>query len=161
MNADIRTYLDFDGHSTWRRHYDQIRNAGVVHLVFTPAFAEAFLPRESSTELIIELLDTTDGNTYRHKMYAAYDDAGYNSILDQDWNCIDGLIGLQGYFYAEHYCPCHRKDYASDAGAIIENDECEGRRFLVRSITCEKLPDLILYSETMSEDELEALLNGS
>lgn len=89
-------------------------------------------------------------------MYVAYE-RNKESILNEDYDSIE-VESLNGYFYGSHHCPCHRKSDARKAGAIIENDECEGNRFLIHSITCDKAPGLNLYSEVFTEEQLEKML---
>lgn len=65
-------------------------------------------------------------------------------------------MALQGY--AEHHCPCHRKVDARGAGAVVADDDCEGKRFLIERIESPNLPGLVLYTETMTAEVLEASL---
>jgi hypothetical protein len=138
-------------------HYIQ-KSFGGNALVFTEEWRKKFLPVEGAKSGMCDgfnvlLKDKTDGATYKTKLYVAYDDSCNESIFDEDYNTIEiTLQSVMGYFYGSHYCPCHRKQDAKGAGAIVENDECEGDRFLIESITCPDLPNLILYSETISEE---------
>lgn len=151
----VRAYLDFPGHDLYR-HYEDLPECKQAGLVFTPAFRAARLPPSGGDHFDAEILDTSDGKAYRVKMYVAYDE-GRRGTLDADFNWVDGLDSLQSHFYGCHCCPCHMKHYAASAGAETD-DECEGDRFVFRSITYEGLPGLILYSETMTAEELEKTL---
>ncbi len=101
------------------------------------------------TAFEIELLDTQDGKIYKGYSWAHYEDA---------WTYGNTETTVHIYMFLEHYCACHRKIDALDAGADTD-EECEGERFLVRSITAPAhLPGLILYSETLTLDELNISL---
>jgi hypothetical protein len=86
----------------------------------------------------IDLLDTRDGKVYKTKSWPHYEDA-----YAQDTHTTINI-----YMFLEHYCACHRKCDARDAGADTD-EECEGERFVVKSITCPtRTGGLVLYSET-------------
>lgn len=86
----------------------------------------------------IELLDTQDGKVYKTKSWAFY----------QEEFPGDTETSVHIYMFRDHYCPCHRKIDALAAGADTD-EECEGERFVVQSITAPAhMPGLILYSET-------------
>jgi hypothetical protein len=151
-NQNLMNYIDTHKHLL--QHYIGKEYGGLA-LVFTEQFMNDNLPTNStSAGLNICLLDNTDNKIYKSKIYVAYEDA---TTLDNEYNSIE-VKSLMGYFYGSYHCACHRKHDAQKVGAIVENDECEGKRFLIYSITCDKLPDLNLYSEVLTEDELENLL---
>jgi hypothetical protein len=154
MQPGARTYLEFPGPQLLT-HYTDLRDGG-WGLVFTPAFREAHLPGQGTDEFLADILDRTDGKIYRVPMYVAYEE-GREGALDEEYNWVDDLDSLQGYFYCCHCCSCHRKTYAKSAGADTD-EECEGNRFAFQQITYPNLPGLIHYSETMTDEELEATL---
>lgn len=85
----------------------------------------------------IELLDTLDGKIYKTTMGAHYEE------------CEGGFYTVHEYMLADHYCSCNRKADAGRGGAITD-DECDGRRFLVKSVKTPDWPNkLILYTETL------------
>ncbi len=151
-------------HRTLRTPYTEASYGGFL-LVYTPEWCRANLPQQvhgsqPQTTLQCTLLDTTDGKEYVMPLYLAYEHGGAQSFYAQgfDWNEVVGLTGLMSYWYGSHHCPCHRKHEAQRAGAVVEDSECEGKRFLIKQLVCEWWPELILYSETLGEEELEASL---
>jgi hypothetical protein len=106
---------------------------------------------------LIELEDTEDGG----KIYTARSWPSYHGDDSAGWGPDDPrMTHLHIYTYQEHYCACHRKSDAEAAGAGTD-DECEGERFAVRSITApEHLPGVVLYSETLTAEELTPKLAG-
>lgn len=109
-----------------------------THLPLAPLCRKDYDLREvfSPEAFEIELLDAKDGKIYFVKTWAAYEE-GEN-----------GLWQVHHYMFAEHYCACNRKLDASKQGAVTD-DECEGDRFKIRSITAPAtLPDVLLYTET-------------
>lgn len=170
--AGIAAYLAFPGHDLFQ-HYTALDYGG-LGLIFLPAFRDAHLPKGGTSDFLVDLLDTSDGKVYRHPLYVAYEHDAKAGALDTDFSWREWFTTLQGYFYGSHHCPCHRKDYAREAGAVVEYTEaekwadenggrdggyCSGDRFQIKSITCDGLPGLVLYSETMTEEELETILN--
>ncbi len=157
-------YLDHPAHAAWRWRYYETRT-GSFHLAVDPAWWEANLKAESPHgRLRVEYRDSQDGKLYEASIYAAWDDVSdcWFGAFDKDWNhlSLDQKVkGLQAYFYNDHHCPCHRKQDAAAAGAVTD-DECEGTRFLINRIWAPEFPDLILYSETMTDEELESKLLG-
>lgn len=158
-------YLNHPGHAGWRSHYSAGHNGPGLLLGFTQEWRDEFLPRGvgsgpgyDNKALLVKLLDTQDGKVYDTWLPAAYNDAAEIMMLDADWNPVPAWT-LLSYFYFHHHCPCHRKCDAKDLGADTD-EECEGDRFLIQSITCENFPKLVLYSETIGEEELEELLKG-
>ncbi len=110
----------------------------------------SFSTKQGESKYLFEvtLLDTRDGKEYLSREYACYEDP---AVFD------NSLAAVQEYMYADHFCACHRKIAAANAGADTD-EECEGERFLVKSIRGLNTPNLVLYSETMSLDELAATL---
>lgn len=158
--SGIVAYLSFPGHAGWLRRYAEISaEPDCFGLLFTPEFRSARLPADGTSDFDVELLDSTDGAIYRRKMSVACEGDASRVVADADGN-VREVMSLHGYFYAEHYCPCNRKLDAQRSGAVVEDDECEGDRFRIRSITCPGLPGLVLYSETMDEGELMAGVLG-
>lgn len=160
------TYLE--RHAAWLRHYF-IDDYTSVHLAIEPDWWKEHMPDEpkigqgKGNVLCAEYLDTTDGKLYQTPMYAAWADCPevYFEVWDENWNPVtaQNIKALQGYFYNDHHCPCHRKQDAEAAGAVTDS-ECEGTRFQIVRIWAPAHPDLILYSETMTAEELEARLRG-
>lgn len=129
-------------------------------LLFTEAWRNTYIPPDG-TDLDCIILDTETGKTAPYKLYNAVDQYG---LAGPTWDRGD-LLMLQPYCYQNHCCSCHRKQYAECSGLwdgeeelANEDDLCTGHRFKFVQITSPLLPDLILYSETMSEDELNARL---
>ena len=85
--------------------------------------------------------------------------------MDDNWKEPD-LWCLHPYMYQDHFCACHRKTdfYRADqnkGGKEFPDDtECEGNRYKVVNISSPLAPDVILYSETMTEQELLLKLKG-
>lgn len=105
---------------------------------------------DQRTHFAIELLDTQDGTVYGARAWPHYEDP--MSFDDES----EATVHI--HMFLEHYCACHRKIDAAAAGADTD-EECEGERFVVKSITApEWMPGLVLYSETMTAEELEATL---
>jgi len=129
------------------------------HLGFTREWAEANLPKSgTSNGFEIYLVDTEDNNKeYKTPGYVAWDCHSEMGFMDDDWNYVE-LLSLQAYFYGSHHCPCHRKQDAEAAGAATDLT-CDGNRFRISRI-CVPGEDLILYSETMEQETLEAELTG-
>lgn len=148
----MKTYWSDPEHATWTSHYYDGRWGGRL-LCFSPAWRDANLPPEMSqtnydgNAFTVYLLDTQDGKEYETHLPAAYELADYP----------DNALTLQDYLYGSHHCQCHRKCDAKDQGA--DTDEiCDGERFVIARIESPTLPGLILYSETLTETELEASL---
>lgn len=158
-------YFDDPDHQTWQFHYYSGCYGGQI-LAFTKAWADKHLPPTSTSNgLKAELLDTTDGKIYTMPIYTAFENKDMRRhVMDDDWKDVVAE-SLQDYFYGQHHCPCHRKQDAAKAGAVVELDPkdglypCEGRRFVIKSITAPGVPHVILYSETMDEDALEEALH--
>jgi hypothetical protein len=94
---------------------------------------------------VVTLLDTESGKTYPARTWPFYEP----TYGGQEFTTV------QVYMFRHHYCPCHRKSDAEAMGCEDTDDECEGTRFLVQSVVAEQMPDVVLYSETLSVKELE------
>lgn len=152
-------YWDHEPHRRFIENYSENCWGGFC-LGFTKEWMDANLPAKGTDGgLEIELFDQKDGKLYRSTIYAAYaEDA---QLQDSDTYETHDMWSLMAYFYGSHHCACNRKQDAHDAGASVDPElECEGDRFLIRKIVCPKFPDLILYSETMGVEELQALLES-
>lgn len=159
----MKSYWAHEPHWDWEHHYFPASCGGTV-LVFDPEWGAQHLPPDLFNGphikgLRVTLQDAEDGALYEVPMVAAYENKDHRLIL-MDRHGRESAVGsLQGYFYASHYCPCHRKQDARDHGATVDAElECEGQRFRVVKIVAPEHPDLILYSETIPEDELERAL---
>jgi hypothetical protein len=154
-----KVYLDFSLHDQWKTHYTE-GNYRNWFLGFSKDFMNGFLPSWLPGDTFdVELVDTEDNN----KIYLVAWSGGYEeypeqgTILDKSGNRPE-IYTIFRYSYEEKFCACNRKAEAARAGAILDNDECEGNRFQIRSVTCKEFPDLILYSETLDWEKLEELL---
>ncbi len=149
-------YLEHAEHQTWRNHYFQQRQC--FYLAFDPHWGIENLPKDGTARgLDCTLLDTEDNKEYHCKIYTAYEhDVNQYNVHDQDWAPRPSL-SLMDYWYKDHHCPCHRKQDAKTAGAVVDNDECVGERFLLKSVRDPKT-GLILLSEVYTEEQLEEML---
>jgi hypothetical protein len=160
-------YFSDERHASWRLHYTRGNNGGVL-LSFTHEWRAANLPlgigekgyEHGKHQFLVVLKDNQTGLLHDTRMSVAYNEAGSHEpwAMDADWNSVDGLSSLQSYFYGMHHCPCHRKQDARDQCGVDVDDACEGNRFVIERITPLDRRDLILYSETATEDELEQAL---
>lgn len=153
-------YWDDPEHSRWQFHYDDWPNHSPKLLAFTPEFQQTNLPEDGSNGFTCELLDKTTGLVYRYPIYVAYDCDSKIWIPDEDYEPAEKVVTLHEYFYSDHTCQCHRHTAACFAG-LAESDvdfECGGDRFWIQAVTYDKLPGVILYSETMTSEELEVRL---
>lgn len=144
----------------WEWRYDRGSEQGPAYLLFLPAWGDKHLPpgwqRGDANTLRVVLLDAEDGKRYETRMPAFYEADRTFIPLD-----FEGVVRhLQLYMYEDHFCACHRKIAAGAAGADTD-EECEGERFKVERIEAPDLPGLVLYSETMTADELERLLGAA
>lgn len=157
--ANILNYLD--AHPGWPYHYLDTGD-GVIMLGMLRNWAEKHMPEQGygdGKRLSITMLDTETGQTFPVGYSMYYDELYGWEFCDARWNPVDfsTTTTLNRYSYAEHYCPCNRKLDAE--GADIDTDEeCAGERFKIARIEATNFPGLILYSETMSIEELEAHL---
>lgn len=172
-------YLTFSDHTQWKNHYTESCYGGYL-LVFSENFMNEVLPKKTGfgiDEVIVELIDSERNNevyligwwlNYEqfpkqiHKwiLTSNFDDSNYEDEIE--------YFTLMEYIYGSKLCPCNIKSSAYRAGAPIIPDSidsegnvefsCEGDRFKIRSITLPAMPELILYSETLSQDELENIL---
>lgn len=164
-------YFDDPQHARLRQHYVEGREGGVL-LAFTEAWMTSHLPQDKpgkdAPQLDVWLIDREDNDKpYLTNMWAAYDLASSGDgpqVMDVDWQTIT-VCTLSDYLYATHHCPCHRKDDAARAGASVPEDDdetyCSGDRFWIDRIVWRDMPDLILYSESRTVEELEEELNAT
>ena len=155
--TSLDVYFSDPVHRRATRHYVGYYASNCEYLLtFSHSWLNKYLPSLDCNErgaLRVVLLDTEDGKNYETWMVAAYEQ--FPLLLGPTEQ--DVFLTLQGYFYSEHHCSCHRKSAALQAGANTD-EECEGNRFLIERIEAPNLPGLVLYSETMSLEELEASL---
>lgn len=149
MNKLHRSYLK--SHNLYQ-HYTQGTYGG-LYLGFKEDWKNKNLPKELEEKFDIVQLDTLTGQTFKSNIFVAHNDNGY--FLDNNYYRIE-LSTLNQYVYGSHHCACHRKQDARESGIEVD-EECEGRRFLIQSITVPN-SSLILCSETYSEEQLLALL---
>ncbi len=140
----------------WLDHYLE-GHYNNYFLAFSTEFKNEYLPASGTNDLICELLDTKTNITYKFRYYVSYEDDIF--AINKEYQSIQ-CETLKPYTYEEHYCACNRWQDAIKAGLTEEFDNrpCEGDRFHIKSIQCEKLLGLILYSETYSHEELETML---
>jgi hypothetical protein len=153
-------YFDDPAHATWRYRYLNGEYHNAKRLGFTEAWRNANLPPSGTHDGLRYTLFDAERNIVlpEMKIYTAFEHHPVSwGVMDQDWNTVD-CHALQGYFYGAHHCPCHRK---TDAKRFIPDldEECEGFRFRIQSIYVPGHPELVLYSETIPEEELEAALD--
>lgn len=166
-------YFDDSIHRTLQCPYYEVSHDGnkAYLLFFTQDWADKNKLIRGNMDLLITILDQETGKTAVYKSgYCAYDSKRENlsgiAVFDQEWKEPE-LCCLQPYFYQDHECPCHRKQYAEEAGLWDGKEEpiedwedemndglCSGNRFKYVSIASLFAPDVVLYSETMSEEEL-------
>ncbi len=155
------SYWNDEKHGELIENYDE-NNYGAMCLGFTKEWMDANLPAGNAygvRPLNIFLRDRTDGKIYQSKIYAAYAEDAH--LMDKGYTKHHDMWALMSYFYGSHHCPCHRKHDARAEGAVVEEDlECEGDRFQIHKITCDKYPNLVLLSETMTFDELQNALDS-
>ncbi|RTK93413.1 MAG: hypothetical protein EKK64_10245 [Neisseriaceae bacterium] len=144
----------------WIDHYLEINFKNNHYLTFTKDFMDKNLPKEweykgtDNEELQVELvLRKNPSVVFLDTMHVFYEDRGYQ--------LKDSYI-LKPYMYSEHYCSCNRLLGAERGGYIAKEEHYEEERgycgeiiFDIKKIYCKNIPNLILYSETMSLDELE------
>lgn len=153
----MRQYFSDINHRSWLNHY-VAADYGGISLAFTKQWRNRWLVADSTSNgLNVFLYDRTDGKVYKTKLYASYEKDEQPIVMTRNYEAA-AAITLMGYFYGSHHCPCHRKADAKTAGAVVEDDECEGDRFTIYAITCDTIPDLILHSEILTEDLLEERL---
>jgi hypothetical protein len=139
-------------HNLYQHYTDGVY--GGLYLGFSKEWMYLELPPASTSEgFRCSLLDTDNGDVYTTLEYVAYDDEV--CYLDSDYNNTY-LYCLNNYVYGCHFCACNRKGIAKTQGAKTD-DECDGDRFLIQSITPLN-SELILLSETYTIEELEKRL---
>src|SRR4051812_25683986 len=102
---------------------------------------KADLPPQDSMEspFVAVILDAKTGKTYSAKQaYAAYEENIFRTDGVDCWS-------LHHYFYAEHWCGCHRiGDIDSDDDDLGDGSDCPRNRFYVLSLTHPSLPGVLL-----------------
>lgn len=147
-------YFDYLEHSKWQRHY-----FGSQYRGYFLALSPKFINDIPTKRLCVDLSLKRNGVIYTDEM-----DAVYENIQMLNVGELEPCVCLGNYYYGSHYCPCHRVSAAKDAGYIpvaedyetgIERDLCGSIQFEIRKIYFANTPELILYSETMTFEELE------
>jgi hypothetical protein len=126
----------------------------------------ANVPPGSHKGLRHDLRDAETGRTYEGlPLYQAFEEyepgpGPAHGVLTADWEPPDVAVAtLQPYFYEQHHCPCHRAQDAEEAGADVPRSyPCKGSRFLLARVYHPALSGLVLFSETLTEGELEESL---
>lgn len=147
------SYCDYPEHKEFRYHYFQGQFGGFL-LAFTKEWQDKYLPADSRHKerpFLLVLKDMEDNKLYDTWMSVAYEPRNIETVQKEDYS-FASCRSILSYFYGSHHCPCHRKQDAKNAGAIVLDEECEGNRFLIDKIECE---NLILFSETRTQEELE------
>ncbi len=158
----VVVYLSDPKHKQWEDSHYQ-KSGRNCYLIWEREWAEKYLaPRWSGGSddlrvLTVVLLDTQDGKRYIIKEPAHYEET--TECIPPDYD-NEQVQHLQLYMFEDHFCPCHRKSAAQEAGAITDN-VCDGERFLVEKIEWEGLSGLIFYSETMTCEQLEESLRSN
>jgi hypothetical protein len=157
--TDRETYFSEPQHRRWRYHHVDGggKDCPAALLAFTAAWREKHLPPQSNAGLRVTYLDREGGGRrYQTAIHVFYEDTF--EVMDEDWNHVE-VDTLHCYMYRDHHCDCHRR--ADLEGQVATTGECaERHRFVIERVTAPGLPGLVLYSETMSADELERLLLG-
>jgi hypothetical protein len=175
VSPNRRAYWDFPEHRSWQYHYAE-GNYGGRYLLFCREFREKVLPEEmrklSSTsghvyELALVIRDKQTDKLYTCSHCMAYEHDGSRlSVQDQDWNSVDA-DSLMPYFYGCHFCDCHIAHHIESAGQLItgyhdveltDDTRCNRRRFSIVKAVWNQMPELVLLSETMTDEELEVQL---
>ena len=140
----------------WFRPY-----LGGYYLIFNKDFMEKKLPKQweyeglNNEDLKVELvLKKNPSVVFLDTIHVFYEDLGYG---------LEDSYSLKPYIYSDHYCPCHRVSGAEESGYVAKEEDYEQKDrchcgeiiFDVKKIYCERFPNLILYSVTMSFKELE------
>lgn len=108
--------------------------------------------------LNIELIDIRSKHTYNIKYtWIHIDDNLDNLFLDYEYN-EHWLATLNQYVYEDHFCDCHRKTEISDIDSSFNDDACDNDIDIIKITPSDS--ELILYSETINEDELNNLLKN-
>ena len=154
------SYFSDPAHATWQRHYLDGSFGGRL-LAFTEAWKLANLPPQGEHNGLRYRLFDVERNWLLPELsiYTALeheDRLERCQIQDENWDCVT-VHTLMSYWYGCHHCPCHRKQ---DAERFVDDilPDCEGDRFQIHSIYPPGRPQLVLYSETLPEEELERIL---
>jgi len=158
MSELKQKYLEH--HSDLLDHYTEGDYRRSQFLVFKEDFRATLPPKTGNgiDEVTVELIDTEDGGKiYRMGWWLNYEGSPCTHVLNKEFEEVPAFT-LHQYIYGSKLCQCNKKMGAEQAGAIVPNDECEGDRFQIKSITFDCASELILYSEILDQDELEAEL---
>jgi hypothetical protein len=161
-----RRYWDYPEHRDLFSNFTLYRSANL--LVWSENFHNEQMPPDMRgsnhrNDLLIEIFDSVSQQTFKAKHVVSYEEA-YEEIGTSTGEEFKPY-SLQGYFYREHFCGCHRAHHIEAAGQTIpeysgikfgDNDDrsCPRGRFHVTKIVWDKMPELILYSETLSLEEM-------
>jgi hypothetical protein len=109
--------------------------------------AKAKLPPEGMLAVPFDavIYDVKTGKSYNVKQdYAAYEENEWPNVYapGRAWS-------LQHYFYAEHWCGCHRWSSIGSDADIEDDNDCPSGRFFVTSLTHPNLPGVVLFSESI------------
>lgn len=151
-------YLEY--HSDWLTHYVE-GNYNNWFLAFKKEFMLEHLP--GIDEVTVKLIDSEDNNkVYLMGWWLDFEEAdSCYGILGKNYeHPTEPFWTLFQYIYQDKLCACNIKMGAQRAGAVLNNEECEGNRFQIESITFDDHPDLILYSEVFDSEQLEEILDG-
>lgn len=151
------------------RYFDYFKNA--YYLAFSEQFMKDKLPKQWDREnkekeqLVIELVVRKNPVTVYSCNYSAFYEFKESVVRDENYNLMDAWC-LKPYMYSEHYCDCNRWQDAIESGYVPKEedyeeneprDQCGEIIFDINKIYCKDMPELILYTETISLDELESL----
>lgn len=166
-----RRYWDYPEHRDMFSNFTTYYDAKL--LVWSENFHNEQMPPDMrgsnhKHELQIEIFDAISQQTFKATHVVSYEE-GYEGIGTSTGEEFKPY-SLQGYFYCEHFCGCHRAHHIEAAGQSIpeysgikfadnDNRACPRGRFYVTKIVWEQMPELILYSETLSLEEMAERLN--
>lgn len=171
LNASQIRFWSYPVHHEYQWWYGG--GDGNQRLLFCTQFATENLPAGGThhglqCELVLQrLAEDPAAPGYVMPIYTAYEHDSVE-VMGVDWKPYYAQA-LMHYWYADHHCPCHRRQDAESVGYVAQDedyepgvlrDECGAIRFKIRRIWAAALPDLILYSETLTETELYARLGG-
>lgn len=156
-------YLRHSDHAEWCDHYAELYT-GTRHLMMAEDwFAENMevqAPKSGRALRVVYCDRESADPAFRHEcsIYTAWDTVeSLHYTYRLDAVPMPKVRVLQGYFYNCHHCPCHRiQDVLGWEAA--DSLPCEGNRFPIEKIYAPHRPYLVLYSETLTDKELEALL---
>lgn len=151
------SYWDDARHQLWQSHYTTGAYGGVL-LAFTAEWCATHLPKECTQELLHDIRDDRTGETYvGMPFYVSYDEHEDGYILDDDFQPAKYMT-LQSYMCGSHHCGCHRALAINTKDPTFGEGDLDCREIrehlLITKIYAETMPELVLYSETLSEEEL-------